>query len=68
MDKAQSVKEKYGGYRGWKMSLRYDEENKDSALEYRESLGAMENGLSYKIIDERKKPIEIIRKNVPPIH
>jgi hypothetical protein len=44
------------------MSLRYNEENPDEVLEYSENVGPLHSGISYKIIDDRRKPIEMIRK------
>ena len=38
----QDIREKFGDERGWKMSLRYDENNKKSSIiEYSEPVGAL---------------------------
>ena len=44
------------------MSLRYNDDIKDEQLEYSESSGPMHQGISYKIKDDRKIPIEIVRR------
>ncbi|CDW81280.1 UNKNOWN [Stylonychia lemnae] len=62
LEKAQSIQEKYGEARGWRMSLRYNDEVKDDQLEYSESSGPLHQGISYKIKDDRKVPIEIVRR------
>jgi hypothetical protein len=62
LDKGQTLNEKYGDARGWRMSLRYDDDKKGEQLEYTESSGPLHQGISYKIKDDRKIPIEIIRK------
>ena len=41
LDKGQSIREKYGDARGWRMSLRYDETRKSDVLEYSEMSGQM---------------------------
>jgi hypothetical protein len=46
------------------MSLRYDESHKDAVLEYSEAVGALHQGISYKIKEDRKRPVEVIRRNV----
>lgn len=61
MDRGLTLKEKYGPERGWKLSLRFDENRKDEPLILRESIGF--TGLQTKSIDDRWKPVELIRKN-----
>eukprot|EP00347_Sterkiella_histriomuscorum_P005691 403355632 len=63
LDKGQTLTEKYGDARGWRMSLRYDDNNKNDQLEYSESSGPLHQCVSYKLKDDRKVPIEIIRKS-----
>lgn len=46
------------------MSLRYNENAKGAILEYSEGVGAFHQGIAYKIKEDRKKPVEIIRRNV----
>jgi len=62
LDLGQDMREKFGDERGWKMSLKYDEKL-DSFVEYRERVGAIHQGISYVIREDRKRPVEIIRRN-----
>ena len=45
------------------MSLRCNERDKDTAIEYKESVGPIHHALAYQIRDEINKPIEIVRRN-----
>ncbi len=62
MEKGLSLKEKYGGERGWRLLLRFDETQKEQCLEYRENVGGMFSGLECRVKDDRTKPIELIRR------
>ena len=61
LDRGLTLKEKYGGDQGWKLGLRYDENQPGEVLEFRETVGGAQSGLSCLIKDDRWKPIEIIR-------
>lgn len=63
LDRGQDIREKFGDLRGWKMGLRYYE-SRDSLIEYSEQVGAFHSGIAYKIKEDIKKPVEIIRRNV----
>ena len=63
LDKGLSLNQKYGGDKGWKLSLRFNEETPGDAIEYRESVGGVHSGLSCLIKDDRWKPVEIIRRS-----
>ncbi len=41
LDLGQDIREKFGDERGWKMSLRYNENVKGAILEYSEGVGAL---------------------------
>ena len=64
MDRGLSVREKYGGERGWKMLLRFDERRKGDVLEWRQDAGGMFAGIATREKDDRWKPIEIVRKSI----
>ena len=59
MDRGLSLKEKYGGDKGWKLQLRYDENKPGDILQFRESIS---DNLSCLIKDDRWKPVEIVQK------
>lgn len=63
LDKGQTMRDRYGLERGWKMSLRKNIKNKDCLIEYNEKSGPLHLGLGYIIKDVINRPIEVIRKN-----
>lgn len=66
MDRGLSVKEKYGGDRGWKLLLRFDENRKGDVLEIREHTGDFFSGIATSEKDDRWKAVEIVRKSYDP--
>ena len=59
MDRGLTLKEKYGGDKGWRLQLRYDENKPGDILQFQESVSG---NLSCLIKDDRWKPVEIVRK------
>ncbi len=63
VDLGSNIREKFGDLRGWKMSLRYNENAKDAIIQYSEGVGAEHQAISAMIKEDRKRPVEIIRRN-----
>lgn len=63
LDRGLSVSDKYGGERGWRLLLRHNEDRKDEVFQFREQVGCDLGGIESRNIDDRWKPVEIIRKN-----
>jgi len=63
LDKALSVRDKYGPEFGWKLNLRYNEERVGGEpIEFREQVGGAQSGISCIVKDDRWRPVELIRK------
>lgn len=63
LDRGLSYKEKYGGERGWRLLLRFDENRKGEVLEWREDVGNIFSLISAQCKDDRWKEIELIRRH-----
>jgi hypothetical protein len=60
LDKGLPFKVKYGGEKGWKLSLRYNENTREP-LEWKEDVGGFTSGIAARCKDDRFKPIEVVR-------
>jgi|LauGreDrversion4_2_1035121.scaffolds.fasta_scaffold59368_1 hypothetical protein len=64
LDKGLSLREKYGGEYGWRVTLRHDEKRKGEVLSYKEHVGSFFSAISSQWKDDRWQPVEIIRQSV----